>query len=79
MKKVLSGIQPSGQLTIGNYIGAMINYVKMQHEHRCLFMVVDMHAITATQEPAALRENSESVAALFIAAGLDPNKASLNE
>lgn len=77
MKKVLSGIAPSGQLTIGNYIGAMVNYIKMQHEHRCFFMVVDMHAVTVPQEPEALRENSESVAALFIAAGLDPSKASI--
>jgi tryptophanyl-tRNA synthetase len=77
MKKVLSGIQPSGQLTIGNYIGAMINYVKLQDEHKCMFMVVDLHAISVPQEPAALRENSESVAALFIAAGLDPKKASI--
>jgi tryptophanyl-tRNA synthetase len=77
MKKVLSGIQPSGQLTIGNYIGAIINYVKLQDEHKCMFMVVDLHAISVPQEPEALRENSESVAALFIAAGLDPNKASI--
>lgn len=77
MKKVLSGIQPSGQLTIGNYIGAIINYVKLQDEHKCMFMVVDLHAISVPQEPAALRENSESVAALFIAAGLDPKKASI--
>jgi tryptophanyl-tRNA synthetase len=77
MKKVLSGIQPSGQLTIGNYIGAMVNYVKLQHEHKCMFMVVDLHAISVPQEPEALRENSESVAALFVAAGLDPSKASI--
>jgi tryptophanyl-tRNA synthetase len=77
MKRVLSGIAPSGQLTIGNYIGAMVNYIKMQQEHKCFFMVVDMHAITVPQEPEALRENSESVAALFVAAGLDPNKASI--
>ncbi|MEX2460212.1 MAG: tryptophan--tRNA ligase [Paenibacillaceae bacterium] len=77
MKIVLSGIQPSGQLTLGNYIGAMINYVKLQDEHKCMFMVVDLHAITVPQEPAALRENSEAVAALFIAAGLDPKKASI--
>jgi tryptophanyl-tRNA synthetase len=77
MKKVLSGIAPSGQLTIGNYIGAMVNYIKMQHEHRCFFMVVDLHAVTVPQDPIALRENSESVAALYLAAGLDPNKASI--
>jgi tryptophanyl-tRNA synthetase len=77
MKKVLSGIQPSGQLTLGNYIGAMKNFVKLQHDYHCFFMVVDLHAITVPQEPAALREQSEAVAALFIAAGIDPAKASV--
>lgn len=77
MKKVLSGIQPSGQLTLGNYIGAMQNFVKLQHDHRCFFMIVDLHAITVPQEPAALREQSEAVAALFIAAGIDPAKSSV--
>lgn len=75
--RVLSGIQPSGKLTIGNYIGAMKNFVALQHEHECFFMVVDLHAITVPQEPAALREQSESVAALYIAAGLDPTQASI--
>ncbi|MBD2845671.1 tryptophan--tRNA ligase [Paenibacillus sp. IB182496] len=77
MKRVLSGIQPSGQLTLGNYIGAMQNFVKLQDEQECFFMVVDMHAITVPQEPKALREQSEAVAALFIAAGIDPVKSSL--
>ncbi len=77
MKKVLSGIQPSGQLTIGNYIGAMQNYVKLQHTHQCFFMVVDLHAITVPQSPEALREQSESIASLYLAAGIDPNKATI--
>lgn len=77
MKKVLSGIQPSGKLTLGNYIGAMKNFVKLQNDYACNFMVVDLHAITVPQEPAALREQSEAVAALFIAAGLDPDKANV--
>ncbi len=77
MKRVLSGIQPSGKLTLGNYIGALQNFVALQHEHECYFMVVDLHAITVPQEPAALREQTESVAALFIAAGIDPSKASV--
>ncbi|MCD1259845.1 tryptophan--tRNA ligase [Paenibacillus athensensis] len=77
MKRVLSGIQPSGQLTIGNYIGALRNFTKMQHDHRCYFMVVDLHAITVPQEPEALREQTESVAALYLAAGIDPDKASI--
>lgn len=77
MKRVLSGIQPSGKLTLGNYIGAMKNFVKLQHDHKCFFMVVDLHAITVPQEPEALREQTEAVAALFIAAGIDPAKASI--
>jgi tryptophanyl-tRNA synthetase len=77
MKRVLSGIQPSGQLTLGNYIGALRNFVKLQHTHECYFMVVDMHAITVPQEPAALKEQTEAVAALFLAAGIDASKASV--
>ncbi|GGD75438.1 tryptophan--tRNA ligase [Paenibacillus nasutitermitis] len=77
MPRVLSGIQPSGQLTLGNYIGALQNFVKLQQTHECFFMVVDLHAITVPQEPAALREQTESVAALFVAAGIDPSKASV--
>lgn len=77
MKRVLSGIQPSGQLTLGNYIGAMQNFVKLQHEHECYFMVVDMHAITVPQDPQALREQSEAVATLYVAAGIDPAKANI--
>ncbi|WP_151737189.1 tryptophan--tRNA ligase [Paenibacillus tengchongensis] len=74
-KKVLSGIQPSGSLTLGNYIGAIKNFVKLQKEYECYFMVVDLHAITVAQDPAALRENSEAVAALYLAAGIDPKVA----
>jgi tryptophanyl-tRNA synthetase len=77
VKRVLSGIQPSGQLTLGNYIGAMQNFVKLQETEECFFMVVDLHAITVPQEPAALREQTEAVAALFIAAGIDPAKANV--
>ncbi|MFD2613757.1 tryptophan--tRNA ligase [Paenibacillus gansuensis] len=77
MKKVLSGIQPSGQLTLGNYIGAIKSYVELQHTHECYFMVVDLHAITVPQEPEALKENSAAVAALYLAAGIDPAKANV--
>lgn len=77
MKTVLSGIQPSGLLTIGNYIGAMKNFVALQEDYNSYFMVVDLHAITVAQEPTALREASESVAALYLAAGLDPVKANI--
>jgi len=77
MKRVLSGMQPSGQLTLGNYIGALKNYVALQHTHDCFFMAVDLHAVTVPQDPAALREQSEAVAALYIAAGIDPAKATV--
>ncbi|MFS0840129.1 tryptophan--tRNA ligase [Paenibacillus sp. 1P03SA] len=77
MKRVLSGIQPSGQLTLGNYIGALRNFVKLQNEHSCYFMIVDLHAITVPQDPAALKEQTESVAALYLACGIDPAKASV--
>ncbi|MBY9078881.1 tryptophan--tRNA ligase [Paenibacillus sp. HN-1] len=81
MKKIMSGIQPSGTLTLGNYIGAIKNYVKLQdelqHDHEFFFVVVDLHAVTVPQEPASLRERSEAVAALFIAAGIDPARSNV--
>ncbi|MDO7907088.1 tryptophan--tRNA ligase [Paenibacillus sp. JX-17] len=77
MKTVLSGIQPSGKLTLGNYIGAMKNFVRLQEDHLCHFMVVDLHAITVPQDPADLREQSEAVAALFLAAGINPEKSNV--
>lgn len=77
MKRVLSGIQPSGKITLGNYIGALKNFVTLQDDYTCNFMVVDLHAITVSQDPADLREQSEAVAALFVAAGIDPNKANV--
>jgi tryptophanyl-tRNA synthetase len=75
MARVLSGVQPSGQLTLGNYIGALQNFVKLQHEHECFFMVVDLHAVTVPQEPEKLLEQTKAVAALFIASGIDPERA----
>lgn len=77
MKTVFSGIQPSGKLTIGNYIGAIKNFVKLQNDYSCNFVIVDLHAITVPQDPAALREASESVATLYIAAGIDPAKSNV--
>ncbi|MDF2924043.1 MAG: trpS [Paenibacillaceae bacterium] len=77
MKTVLSGIQPSGRLTIGNYIGAIKNYVLLQETHNCFFMGVDLHAVTVPQEPAALREQTEMIVALYLAAGIDPKKAAI--
>src|SRR5579875_147796 len=77
MTRVFSGIQPSGTLTIGNYLGAMKHFVHLQREAECLFCVVDMHAITVPQDPEVLRTNSRNLAALYLAAGIDPDKATL--
>lgn len=76
-QRVLSGIQPSGTLTLGNYIGAMKNYVALQREYDCYYMIVDLHAITVPQSPEALREQTEMVAALFVAVGLDPAQSAI--
>ena len=73
-KVIFSGIQPSGQLTLGNYLGALKNWVKLQDEFDCYFCVVDLHAITVKQEPKDLRQRTLEVLAIYIAAGIDPNK-----
>ncbi|RZT23196.1 tryptophan--tRNA ligase [Fictibacillus sp. BK138] len=72
MSVIFSGIQPSGNLTIGNYIGAMRHFVELQHEHDCYFCVVNQHAITVAQDPVELKRNSRNLAALYLAAGIDP-------
>jgi len=77
MSRILSGIQPSGALTIGNYLGAIKNFVKLQHEHECIFMVVDLHAITVPQDRLALRKNIKELTALYVACGIDPEKSIL--
>ena len=76
-KVIFSGIQPSGNLTIGNYIGAMKNFVTLQDEYDCFYCVVDLHAITVRQEAAALRRRTLELAALYLAVGLDPQKNTL--
>lgn len=73
-KIVFSGIQPSGDISLGNYIGALRNWVAMQQDYHCLYCVVDMHAITVRQDPKKLREQSLGVLALLIACGLDPDE-----
>lgn len=72
---LLSGIQPSGVMTIGNYIGAMKNWVKLQDDYQCLFSLVDLHAITVPQDPEALRQRSLDFVALYLACGIDPDKS----
>ena len=77
MQRIFSGIQPSGIPTLGNYLGAVRNWVAMQDEHECLFCVVDMHAITAFQEPARLRAQSLEMVATLLACGIDPGRSVL--
>lgn len=72
-----SAVQPSGNLTIGNYSGAIRNWVKMQSRFDCFFAIADMHAITVRQEPAELRHRTVELAALYLACGIDPEKCTL--
>ena len=74
MARVFSGVQPTGNLHLGNYLGAIRNFVPLQDEHDCLYCVVDMHAITVWQDPAELTKATREVTAAFIAAGIDPKK-----
>ncbi len=77
-KKIMySAVQPSGNLTIGNFTGAIRNWVRMQHEHECFFAIANMHAITVRQEPAQLRRRTLELAALYLACGLDPECCTL--
>ncbi len=73
-KTIFSGIQPSGTLTLGNYIGALRNFKKLEDEYNCIYCVVDMHAITVRQDAAALRRRCLELAGIYIASGLDPKK-----
>ena len=73
-KRILSGVQPSGDLHLGNYLGAIKNFVSLQKEYECFFCVVDLHAITVWQDPTQLANKTREVAAAFIACGIDPNQ-----
>lgn len=74
---LVSGVQPTNNLHIGNYIGALKQWLHLQHQHRCLFMVVDLHAITVPQDPKKLRANILDIVATYLALGLDPKRCSL--
>ena len=74
---ILSGIQPTGTFTLGNYIGAVRNWAKLQDQFNCLYMVADLHALTVRQDPAALRRNTREAAAMLLAAGIDPAQSIL--
>jgi tryptophanyl-tRNA synthetase len=74
---VFSGMQPSGDLHLGNYLGALVNWVRMQETHDCIYCVVDMHAITVWQDPAQLTKAIREVTAAYLAAGIDPKRSIL--
>ena len=76
-KTIFSGVQPSGKLTLGNYLGAIRNFPILQEQYNCIYCVVDQHAITVRQEPAALRRATLELIAQYIACGLDPEKNTL--
>ena len=73
-KVIFSGMQPSGTITLGNYLGALKNWTNLQDEYNSLYCIVDMHAITVRQDPAKLRKNARDLMMLYLAAGLDPEK-----
>ncbi|WP_188207137.1 tryptophan--tRNA ligase [Alkalibacillus aidingensis] len=77
MNTIFSGIQPSGTLTIGNYLGALSRFPKMQEDNNCYFCIVDEHAITVPQDRLELRQQTRSLAALYLAVGIDPKKSTL--
>lgn len=77
MKTIFSGVQPTGTVHMGNYIGAFRQFTELQHEYDCLFCIVDQHAITVQQDPKELSETIRSLAALYVASGIDPEKAVL--
>ncbi|MCF6095510.1 tryptophan--tRNA ligase [Thermovorax subterraneus] len=73
-KRIFSGAQPSGSVTLGNYLGAIKNWVKLQDEYDCIYCIVDLHALTVRQDPAVFRERCYSFLAQYLACGLDPEK-----
>lgn len=75
MKRVFSGVQPTGNIHIGNYLGALKQFVELQNDHECIYCIVDEHAITVPQDPAELRKHILDVAALYMAIGIDPKKS----
>ncbi|MCL1983095.1 MAG: tryptophan--tRNA ligase [Clostridiales bacterium] len=77
MKRVFSGVQPTGNIHIGNYLGAFKQFVELQNENECVYCIVDMHSITVPQDPAELKNNTLNVAAIYMATGIDPKKSIL--
>jgi tryptophanyl-tRNA synthetase len=77
MNRIFSGIQPTGNLHLGNYLGAIRNWVALQHDYECIFCIVDLHALTLPQDPAELRASTREVTAAYIAAGIDPERCTI--
>lgn len=77
MKTVFSGIQPTGNLHLGNYLGSIANWIDLQDQHRCIFGVMNLHAITLPQDPKELQKNVLDATAVYLACGLDPKKTAL--
>jgi tryptophanyl-tRNA synthetase len=74
MNRIFSGVQPTGNLHLGNYLGAIRNWVALQHDYDCIFCIVDLHAVTVPQDPVQLRAQTREVTAAYIAAGIDPER-----
>ena len=74
MNRIFSGVQPTGNLHLGNYLGAIRNWVSLQHDYDCIFCIVDLHALTLPQDPVLLRAQTREVTAAYIAAGIDPER-----
>ncbi len=74
MNRIFSGVQPTGNLHLGNYLGAIRNWVRLQRDYDCIFCIVDLHALTLPQDPAQLRAQTREVTAAYIAAGIDPER-----
>ncbi|MBR5740806.1 MAG: tryptophan--tRNA ligase, partial [Firmicutes bacterium] len=77
MNRVFSGVQPTGNIHLGNYLGALRQFVELQNDNDCFYCIVDEHAITVPQDPAELKRSILDVAALYLAIGVDPKKATV--
>lgn len=77
MKRIFSGAQPTGNVHLGNYLGALRNWVSLQHEYESLFCIVNLHAITIAQDPKLLAEKTKELARIYLAVGIDPNLSTI--
>src|SRR5258708_37440875 len=76
-KRIFSGIQPTGNIHLGNYLGALRNWVALQHEYESFFCIVNLHAITVPQDPKLLAEQTRELARIYLAPGIDPNLSTI--